>query len=918
MRPIKLTMSAFGPYAGREVLDMESLGERGLYLITGDTGAGKSTLFDAIMFALYGVTSAGKRTAAEMRSTYAEPDTETYVELVFDYGGRRYTVRRSPEYMRLKLRGEGMAKNTASADLSDENGLHLTKLSEVNDKLIDIIGLTPDQFSGIAMIAQGEFLKVLQAETKERQAIFRKLFKTDHYETLSFTLKRMASERKRELDGIRTEMDTLIGSCEVSSESELEEKLDLAKERQLPETEIEGLFDGIQAEDEKLLKEAEENAKQSQKEYDDLNQTAGKQREIKEVAEKLSDYRIEYEALLTNKEKSDKALESEKSKEDERKGLRERITLIKSNLESYDELDKKKSALDEMKLSYNEEKKKLADAKERLDELNQEYTEIRESLELYKDVDSKTMQASDKKHKAEKDFDRASEYTAALSKQSEMKEAMDKASEEYSEVREEETAAEKRYSEMYHAMLDDRAGFLAEKVLKDGERCPVCGSVDHPHVAKRNGEAPTEEEVEKARMDQKKLEKLLREKSDASKEKSTLYKAASDKVNEIVEEMPELADLGSGAEKIYRELLDQAVREFDTLKESQDIRDRLKKNLEELTPEKEKLERLYADTQKEEGVKQAKVTASESAYAEARGKLEFESRAEAEEEINKLEVNLNQSEQALKQAEDNVQQIQSSILELKGKISESEEQTRDFDQDEYERLEIRLNELSDQLGEAQKIKTDISGRMRQNRKAFDAYRDKQDEWSLKAEEYEMICDLSDTASGELSGHSKIMLETFVQTAYLDRILRHANMRLRRMSEMRYELVRRKSGIGKKKQGGLDLNVIDHHNGTERSVNTLSGGESFMASLSLALGLSEEIRESAGGIRLDTMFVDEGFGTLSEDALQAAVKSLMELSEEDRLVGIISHVEELKQRIDKKIVITHDRIKGSHAKLFVVQ
>jgi exonuclease SbcC len=202
--------------------------------------------------------------------------------------------------------------------------------------------------------------------------------------------------------------------------------------------------------------------------------------------------------------------------------------------------------------------------------------------------------------------------------------------------------------------------------------------------------------------------------------------------------------------------------------------------------------------------------------------------------------------------------------------------------------------------------------MKSNDREFSAYRKCAEKWGDKAEEYGLIKDLSDTASGDLIGRSKLMLETFVQTAYLDRILRHANRRLRRMSEMRYELVRKKSGFGKAKQIGLDLNVIDHHNGTERSVNTLSGGESFMASLSLALGLSEEIRESAGGIRLDTMFVDEGFGTLSEDALSAAVKALMELSEEDRLVGIISHVQELKQRIDKKIVITHDRVKGSRA------
>lgn len=916
MRPIKLTISAFGPYAGQEVLDMDSLGERGLYLITGDTGAGKSTIFDAIMFCLYGVTSAGKRTAAEMRSTYAEPDTETFVELVFEYGGKRYTVKRSPEYMRAKIRGEGMAKNIASADLTDENGLHLTKITEVDEKLSEIIGLTADQFSGIAMIAQGEFLKVLQADTKERQTIFRKLFNTNNYETLSFKLKKMITDRRGELDKLKTEMDTHIHSCDAEPETESAEKLLLAKEGSVPETEIESLFEEISSQDKKLLDAAVIKAKVVQEEYDELNKSAGAQQNKKETVDKLDGYRNELKALGEKKKAADKALMDEKSHDEDRKKLAEKITLISSDLEKYDELDKKKADFDIASSKYDKAEERLAKAGEELNRISEEYDEIAEELKKYEGLDEELIAATEAKLKAKTAYDKASRYVAKLSDQTKKHEAADAASKKYAEIREKEMKADREVSELYHAMLDDRAGFLAEESLKEGEKCPVCGSIEHPDIARRKEGAPTEEEVDKAREELKALEKQYRDASDESQRANALYSAACDAVSESIKEMPELAKAGEEAEKIYKEAYDKEADIVDTLSLDKKTRDGLKERAGKLEPEMVKLRKEQSDSEKEAKVLETEKNAAKKAYDGLRSDLEFESSADAEKESLKLNNELEASEKALEDARKAASEIQESFNELNGKIKEGEEQTKGFDLSEYEKLEERLEAASAERKKAQDEQAEIEGRISSNEREFKAYRKCSEKWSALSKEYELIKDLSDTASGELPGHSKLMLETFVQTAYLDRILRHANMKLRRMSEMRYELVRRKSGLGRKKQGGLDLNVIDHHNGTERSVNTLSGGESFMASLSLALGLSEEVRESAGGIRLDTMFVDEGFGTLSEDALQAAVRALMELSEEDRLVGIISHVDELKQRIDKKIVITHDRIKGSHASVRV--
>ena len=916
MRPIKLTVSAFGPYAEKEVLDMEKLGDRGLYLITGDTGSGKSTLFDAIMFALYGVTSAGKRTAAEMRSTYADPGTETFVELVFDYGGKRYTVWRSPDYVREKKRGEGTTKNVGSAELTDESGLRLTKLTDVNEKLDEIIGLTADQFSGIAMIAQGEFQKVLQADTKERQTIFRKLFKTDNYETLSFKLKRMASEMRGECESLKTKMETHMASCEADPGSEVSARLDDAKAGNIPETEVERLFSDISACDSELLSKADTAVRKIKTEYDELNRSAGEGRNLQELSEKLDGYRKDMSELEEKKKDADTVLDAERKCENEREDLRKKITLLSSKLDSYDELDRKKTIADDLKRSYETGEDDLTDSEKRLEEITSDLSGIVDDLKKYDGIDDRLISLSEKKIRAEASLSVAEDYSSACIRKGGFEKKAAEAAAAYAEARTDEEAAENRYVSMNRDMLDDRAGYLAEMVLKEGEKCPVCGSVVHPEIAKRKEGAPTEEEVEQARDEWNALAELLEQRSGESRNAAALLGSAEEEVRKYLEKMPALKDAGDDVVRKYKDALDEADSELKTAEADKKQRDMLNEEMEKLAPEKEKAQKACTDLRQDIQILKEKYSAAASAFEEAKSRLEYSSRAEAEKAVEEFKAKLSDSEKALKDAEDKERELKEMADKLSGQINSAEEQTKDFDREEFSRMETRLAELEGSLEKAQDVKGSIEARIRSNDREFKAYAECAGKWNEKAEEYELVRDLADTAAGELNGRTKITLETYVQTAYLDRILRDANRRLSRMSEMRSELVRKKSGFGKSHQSGLDLNVIDHHNGTERSVNTLSGGESFMASLSLALGLSEEIREASGGIRLDTMFVDEGFGTLSEDALSAAVKALMELSEDDRLVGIISHVEELKQRIDKKIVITAKRGEGSHAKIML--
>ncbi len=916
MRPIKLTVSAFGPYAGVEVLDMEKLGEKGLYLIAGDTGAGKSTLFDAIMFALYGVTSTGKRTASEMRSTFADPAAETFVELVFDYGGKRYTVWRSPDYMREKKKGQGTTRNIGTAELTGGNGLHLTRQTEVNSMIDEIIGLTADQFSGIAMIAQGEFEKVLRADTRERQAIFRKLFKTDKYEELSIKLKKAAYDLRNECDRIRVEMDAHLASCEADPDSISGERLEEARAGNVPETEIEELFRSIAEHDGKLLADAEAKAKELKDRYDELNRKAGAGRNLNKVLEKLEEYRSSLKEIEEEKEEADKILKAESERSGERRALREKMILLTSDLDRYDDLDRRKKEAERLKESCVRAGKLHSDKDAELGRITSEISGITEKLTNFEGIEEKIIKLSAERTEAQVSYSIAKDHAEAVRKRADLDKASDKAAEEYAKARKKEALAGDRYMHMNRALLDDRAGFLAETVLKEGEKCPVCGSLEHPDIARRKPGAPTEDEVDLARNEWNRLSGELKKRSGEAERAAALLAAADEEAEKYIARMPELKGTGEEAENKYKEILDKAEEDLRQAEGEREKAVSLKNKLDDLMPEKEKVAGELADAGQDMKVLDEKYEAAVSSLKELESMLEFGSRADAEKAIEDCRRKLEESEKALKDAENKERGLKAKADGLSGQIASAEEQTKDFDREEYDKMELKLSELSKDSEDAQKVKNGIESRMKSNDREFSAYRKCAGEWKSRADEYEAVKDLADTAAGDLSGRVRIMLETFVQTAYLDRILRHANRRLSRMSEMRYELVRKKSGFGRTHQSGLDLDVIDHHNGSERSVSTLSGGESFMASLSLALGLSEEIREASGGIRLDTMFVDEGFGTLSGDALSAAVKALVELSENDRLVGIISHVEELKQRIDKKIEITAAKTGGSHARIVV--
>lgn len=737
MRPLMIKMSAFGPYAGEVVLDMSKLGNNGLYLITGDTGAGKTTIFDAITYALYDNTSGGKRDAKMLRSKYADPQTPTFVELEFVYRKKNYFIKRGPEYDRPKLRGTGTTKSPAFAELTFPDGSVVSGSKNVNEAVIKIMGIDCNQFTQIAMIAQGDFLQLLLARTEDRKVIFRKIFKTDNYNKIQERIKTDFSVVKNEYENIAGRLSGLTEQIFCTQDSEYYEEIENAKNGNIDTTQVISLLEKIVEDD--SLKELNYNS------------------EFQRVEESLN------EALIT----IDRIAEKNK--------------LVKE----YDKTSQQ--------LSYKEEQ--LKSLKERLMRKN----EISGLLNELTDYESK-------------------------------KSELETAQKTYIETSQKALIANSEYESAYKLFLDNQAGILAEKLV-EGEKCPVCGSMSHPSPAKRCDEAPDEKTLRELESKRNKLKLSEAEKStragtlkdDVAEIEKRIYDMSSDEIKKKLEQGCDILSQYSGLTENMAEIMSVS-------------------------------EENYADELRK--------------YNELDGKLK----------------------------------------QLKKQIDSYEEADEQAENEKYQKLAESKRILMEK-------KQNLHSGIDKNKSLLESMKDRLGKLTLLEKRYSMMKTLDDTANGKIAGKDKITLEAYIQTTYFDKIIARANTRLKIMSEGQYSLKRRSQAYDKSGKTGLELDVMDHSNGSVRNVKTLSGGESFMASLSLALGLSEEIQSSAGGIKLDTMFVDEGFGSLDENSLKQAMKALSDLADGEKLVGIISHVTELKERIEKQIVVKREPT-GSSIKIVI--
>lgn len=861
MRPLYLKMQAFGPYKDCAVVDFSCI-ENGLFLITGDTGAGKTTIFDAISFALFGEVSGGneKKLTKTLRSDFADENTKTEVEYEFLYRNERYKITRSPEYMRKSKRGSGDVKNTADATLVMPNGDEVSKVAAVDKKIPEILGLDRSRFSQIAMIAQGDFRKILTEKSKERSQLFRKIFDTSFYDIFQKKLADMLSEVENERKIALERVGDLLNAalCEEGDEyeSEIENARGDVYDTNLMITALEKSI----LHDCKKIGECEETIERCDRVLKELHLKITNANEINEAIARKS--KIEDEVKLLRGKQGEIKEENIKLKKSEKA---RRVYLCEEKL-------------NDAKKAHEKSQELIKARKVQLEEKNECETTLGKQYDI----------AAKNREEAKTLEEKCALMAAILPDIKGLKEKralIEREEKEYIVLSEKSNQASKKYIEMRQCYFDNLAGVLANELVKDCP-CPVCGSLEHPKKAVATKDAVSRNELENAEKDSRKCAEKAAE---TALEINKLKGEAQQIENRILSSGN--IDL-SDADKAYckveeilkkmRNEIDEAEKQFEKITgKIQNVRGEIAKIEGELTALCERCEKY--DDEIEILTKEFEDLIMREGFLSEK---DYEDSVCAEEEIEKMRLTISEYEKKLVE--------KCAVLEECERITNGKEFADTSCLIEEENKNILLRDEAKKKCDGLKIKTDL------NRKTAEGLKKEKAKNENTQKRYVALKELSDTANGKISGN-RITFEAYVQQYYFEQTVERANQRLHKMTGGRF-LLETKSEGGTRGVGGLDLDVFDQNTGKKRDVSTLSGGEGFMASLSLALGLSDMIAEKSGGVRVDTLFIDEGFGTLDETHLAKAVEILTSLSDNDRMVGIISHMSELKEKIERKIIV----------------
>ncbi len=934
MRPLRLTLSAFGPYAAEITLDLEKLGKGGLYLITGDTGAGKTTIFDAITYALYDHSSSGIREGSMLRCKYADDKTPTFVELEFEVHGVRYTVRRNPEYQRPKARGEGMTTEKADATLTyPDDRPPVTKAKDVTAAVQEIIGLDYNQFSQIVLIAQGQFTKLLNASTEERSRIFRKLFRTQRYAQLQERLQAEASALNQQRTAQNAKLDSLLGGLQFSPEDPDAEALRALCAQTVPETAL-ALLDALTARQAAALEEAGTALQATEAQLDTVQQQLGAAAQAQRLAQQLAARQAELAAAKP-------ALDAARAEADRHAGdaaqldaLTAQVTQAQSTLAAYDALDtlcrQQTEARDAARLAAAQAHKRRT----QLDSLNAALTAAETELAALADADTRLLALQNRSAQLTQRGEALTKLEQRLADCQRQAKAAHKAQESYRAAAAAQDEARTRQNTLERAFLDAQAGLLAESLV-EGAPCPVCGSTHHPARALLPHTAPTQAQVEAARQAAAEADLQAQNASAAAQSALAAANEAKTSLRRDAETLlPERFTAPEGTVPLTFALMTNVLAEENAALQTAQTdckaqcrqaeadcrrKAQLEADRQAKTRQRPALEQAAAEADRSAAAQNASADALEGQIAERRAALPYPRRADAQAALDKLEADrralrtgMDTAQRRLKQAEQSVAAAEAAVEALTAQQTAAQKELPARSAEELTAQQTELTAAREALRSREK---QLSAQLLPNRKTAAQYRAAAEARQTLESRWQWVSALAATAGGTLTSKQKIKLEAYIQMNYLDRILRYANTRLMQMTAGQYEL-ERIGAENQRSQSGLDLGVIDHYNGTRRSVKTLSGGESFKASLALALGLSDEVQSSAGGIRLDTLFLDEGFGSLDEESLELAIRVLSGLTEGDRLVGIISHVGALKDRIDRQVVVHKARTGGSTVELRV--
>lgn len=921
MRPIKLTMSAFGPYADKVVLPLSDLGQTGLYLICGDTGAGKTTVFDAIAFALFGEASGNARKVKSLRSDFAKADTETYVELEFEYHGERCIIRRSPAYSRPKLKGgPGLTPHAATAEFTRPDKPPITKLTDVNDAVVELLGMDRGQFSQIVMIAQGDFRKLLNSDTKERSQIFRKLFDTSLFESLTEILEAQRNALKNEYDALANELAALVLQADFIGESERALQLKaLEKEGRLC---FELLMDAVSAQidEDGLLKSSLLQDEESlSAERNKLNEGINSLLELRKASEDLERLEAAAEQERSALERHRAELSTRAAEEPLRDELAAQIAQEKAQLPAYERLASISAELAANEAEAQHLVEKCDKARAAIESLTEAQSVCEQNIFRYEEAPVLTARAESDLQRSE---EACSNVSGLIKRFEDMRKRLNKVdSERQSKILSYErkrNISEKLGDEarkLQQAYLDNQAGYLASG-LEESKPCPVCGSTSHPSPATHVGSETSKEEVDAAMAAHQSAQEDCERAARACSSAMAQVEACKEELSRFAQEWQFEGDADQQAEMLgelkrkadkdreeARNNLSKAQRDLAELKKAQDLLDQVKNKLDTHQKIADQAKSAHAS-------KLSEIESSRASLAElSRGLIHPDIKtAQAcikrkEDEHAQLAKAYDLAQRAVNASQLNMARLESQIEALEKRIAEL---SLSGNPDAIEEQRERLQDQDARLAKLRERADEVTARLGSNtavlKRCTNALKRSVDILT----KYNEIGVLADTAAGKLKGKDRISFEAYVQGIYFDQIIDAANRRLSIASNGRFELRRREQASNQRSQSGLDLDVLDNYTGKLRDASSLSGGESFQASLSLALGLSDVVQSSTGGIRLDTMFIDEGFGSLDEEALQNALRMLTTIANDDKLIGIISHVDELKQCIDRKIIVKRGR------------
>ena len=1029
MRPLKLTMAMFGPYAHETTIDFSAFGESGVFLITGDTGAGKTTIFDAIAYALYGHVTNERRSGSGMRSDYALPNDPTYVDLTFEHAGKTYNIRRSPSYERPLRNGQGTRTQAARVILTMPDRLPIENDNQVRQEIEGLIRLDYTQFKQVSMLAQGEFLNLLLAKSREREEIFRRLFGTHVCDRLCKVLRQRTEEKADQVEQMSRDMiagltelrlpdapnvecaadaQTLLPAAEKMIEADLERAHQLKSEIAAARAEY---ADAVQkkAEEEHInqLFEQLETAKKRAEALNGQAQTADTLRDRLKTAEKaallgdeaaaLSEQRRRMNETRSRLQGTQTQLQEAQSRKDAAaeamKALPamneklEKLSIDKSTLEKllprFDARDAASAEVSRLERVQDETRRQVETYEKQIEKLKAIIAQLETEIAEGTRAETELTQTRSEMEKLEKRMESLIRLARLVETLAGERADLSKSLMSQQRAGQILETAESRYNSAYTRYLASQAGLIA-RTLKDEEPCPVCGSKTHPHPAvlvENRGEVPSAEALEALKAEVARVRTVHEQLSRSNAEQTARLR----EIDAQAKEMAQSLSIEAEVRAIARDELEtrrQAIQlnrrmselnaALQNTRAAQKKRDEAKALMEQaesalaterktlteqsstLAAARERLNALSQDMQGYQGARQARAALAllTRAQAELTAQVDQIRReaGESEKALGELSGRLDAMKRDAEQAQERAQSASEAFDQaVRAQGFDGEEawqkarldsQTREHIRaqiTEYDRqaalvrAEIdRLNnetqgrsvdhgameraaQAAERLEKLNKEQADVLSRRERNARQLERLRDLNGCYLSAGDALTRLQRLSKISEGKLEGHQRVSFEQYVQRSYLEQVLSHANEHLLSMTDGRFEL-RRRDQSDKLRDGALELNVMDYHSGRERSASSLSGGEAFLASLSLALGLSETIAEEAGGVTIDTLFVDEGFGSLDPTALDQAIGTLLRLGEGARLVGVVSHVEELRRRVPRQIIVDAASDKGSRARV----